>query len=140
MAQQQSTELLRGARPRPTGIVALVIAVVLAALAVACFSVAYLGPGSTAVALVVVCAAIGVLALRVGSGPKAVLVPLRVLTIAAFAIGVVGAGVGFYLGVVQAVPLAIAASVGMFFASLVVALLGALAYGAADQRRVAQGA
>lgn len=109
------------------------------ALAVLCFSVAYIAPASTAVALAIVCAAISVLALRVESRAKAELVPLRVLTIVAVAVGLVGAGIGFYLAVVQQTPWAIGASGGIFFASLVVALLGALAYGAADQRRVSLG-
>lgn len=139
VTQQRSTELLRAKRPRLTGIVGAVFAVALVVLAVLCFSVPYIAPASTAVALAIVCAAISVLALRVESRAKAELVPLRVLTIVAVGVGLVGAGIGFYLAVVQQTPWAIGAATGIFFASLVVALLGALAYGAADQRRVVLG-
>lgn len=135
-------DVLRTTRPRVTGILAIVLAVVLAAVAVAWFLVATtapaaIGPASACALLAVVSAVIGGLSLRVAGGRHDALPstgPLVLLTILAFVLGFAGAGLGIVLGAVGSSPAAIGAGVTTFILGILVAVQGALVYGAARKR------
>ncbi|WP_143016377.1 MULTISPECIES: hypothetical protein [unclassified Microbacterium] len=132
-------DVIRTTRPRVTGILAIVLAVILVLVAVAWFLVGApaVGPAVACLLLAVVSVVIGGLSLRVAAGRRDTLPstgPLTLLTILAFAIGFVGAGLGIVLGAIGSSPGAIGAGVTTFILGILVAVQGVLVYGAAKKR------
>jgi hypothetical protein len=133
---------MRTTRPRVTGVVCVILAVILAAIGALLLWAgssdgALLGPALAALALAAVCLAIAVLAFRLaggGSGTPGTGRGPQLLAILAFAIGTVGAALGIILGVTQSSYPAIGAGAGVLLASITVALQGALVYGATTHR------
>lgn len=128
--------------PRVTGILALVLAFVLVICAGAWFWVAAtagsaIGPALACVALAVLSAVIGGLALRIAGGRHDTLPlagPLMLATILAFVVGFAGAVLGIVLGAIgESLPV-IGAGVLTFILGIMVAVQGVLVCGAAQHR------
>lgn len=141
-SSSSAEEPARTTKPGVTGVVCIVLAVLLAGLAALWFwasstDTALVGPASATVVLALLCALIGIISFQVArrnSGASPLTGPLLLFTILAFVSGVAGAVLGIAVGAAQGSVVAIGAGVGVFVASLIVAVQGVLVHGAARHR------